>query len=101
MAFILVRYKIEDYKRWKNTFNDAFEMRKQFGEKSYRAFQRPDNPREMVILQEWFSLASARKFTRSKELHQCMKKAGVVGKPDIIFLKEMSLSRTGLQFVNL
>jgi heme-degrading monooxygenase HmoA len=101
MAFILVSYKIENYKRWKNTFNDAFEMRRQFGEKSYRAFQRSENPKKMVVLLEWDSLASARRFTKSKELHQCMKKAGVVGKPDIIFLKEMSLSMTNLQFINL
>jgi len=98
MAFILVRYKIEDYKRWKNTFNDAFEMRKQFGEKSSRAFRSSANPHEMVVLQEWYSLPSARRFAKSKELKQCMKKAGVVGKPDILFLKEMPLQMTNLQF---
>ncbi|MBI5098328.1 MAG: hypothetical protein HZB30_03695 [Nitrospirae bacterium] len=101
MAFILVRYKVENYKRWKNTFNDAFEMRRQFGEKSYRAFRSSDNQNEMVILLEWDSLGSARRFTKSKALRQCMEKAGVVGKPDMIFLKEMSLSMTNLQFVNL
>jgi hypothetical protein len=100
MAFILVRYKIENYKRWKNTFNDAFEMRKQFGEKNSRAFRSSADPREMVVLQEWYSLPSARRFARSKELKQCMKKAGVVGKPDVLFLKEMPLSINSLPFHN-
>jgi heme-degrading monooxygenase HmoA len=101
MAFMLVSYKIEDYKRWKNTFNDAFDMRKKAGEKSSRVFKRPDNPNEMVVLQEWDSLASARRFAKSKALHNCMKKAGVVGKPDIVFLKELSLPIASLQVINL
>jgi quinol monooxygenase YgiN len=101
MAFILVSYKIENYKRWKNTFNDAFEMRKKCGERSYRVFKSSDNPNEMVVLQEWDSLASARRFSKSKKLRHCMEKAGVVGKPDIVFLKEMALPMTSLQVINL
>ena len=101
MAFILVSYKIEDYKRWKNTFNDAFEMRRRFGERSSRVFKCSDSPKEMVVLQEWDSLASARRFSKSKELRNCMKKAGVVGKPDIVFLKEMTLPIASLQVINL
>ena len=101
MAFILVRYKIEDYNRWKNSFNDAFEMRKKSGEKSCRVFRMSDNSNEMVILQEWESLASARRFSKSQKLRNCMEKSGVVGKPDMIFLKELSLSMTNLQFINL
>jgi heme-degrading monooxygenase HmoA len=101
MAFILVSYKIKNYKRWKNTFNDAFEMRRKFGEKSSRVFKSSDKPNEMVVLQEWDSLASARRFSKSKELRHCMEKAGVVGKADIVFLKEMSLPMASLRFINL
>lgn len=91
MAFILIRYKIENFKRWKTTFNDAYEMRKQSGEKSCRVFKNPGNQNEMLLLQEWESLASARRFSRSRKLRQCMEKAGVVSKPDVIFLKEIPL----------
>jgi quinol monooxygenase YgiN len=92
MAFILVRYKIQDFKRWKTTFSDAFDMRKQSGEKNYHVFKNPESQNEMVILQEWESLASARRFSRSKKLRRCMEKAGVVGKPEVVFLKEIPLS---------
>jgi len=100
MAFILVRQNVENYKKWKNTFNDAFEMRKEFGEKNNRVFRSSDKPNELFILLEWVSLPSARRFAKSKELHNCMKKAGVVGKPDILFLKEMPLSINSLPFAN-
>jgi quinol monooxygenase YgiN len=91
MAFVLIRYKIENFKRWKTTFSDAYEMRKQSGEKSYRIFRSSDKPNEMVVLQEWESLPSARRFSKSKKLRHCMERAGVVGKPEIVFLKEISL----------
>ncbi len=92
MAFILVKYKIQDFKKWKTTFSDAFEMRKQSGEKSYHVFKNPESQNEMVILQEWESLPSARRFSKSKKLRRCMEKAGVVGKPEVVFLKEIPLS---------
>jgi len=96
MAFIYLRYKIENYKKWKTAFNDAFEMRKKGGEKSYRVFRSPDNPKEMVVLQEWNSMVSARRFIKSKEVRQCMEKAGVVGKREIFFLKEVPQSDQSL-----
>ncbi|MBI5739320.1 MAG: antibiotic biosynthesis monooxygenase [Nitrospirae bacterium] len=89
MAFVYIRYRIENYKKWKTAFNDAFEMRKKGGEKSYRVFRSSDDPKEMVLLQEWSSIAGARRFINSKAVQQCMARAGVVGKREIFFLKEV------------
>ncbi|MBI5055651.1 MAG: antibiotic biosynthesis monooxygenase [Nitrospirae bacterium] len=97
MAFVCLRYKIENYKKWKTAFNDAFEMRKKCGERSCRVFRSSDNPNEMVLLQEWGSAASARRFMKLKEVRQCMEKAGIVGKREIIFLKEVPQSDQSVQ----
>ncbi|MBI4848995.1 MAG: hypothetical protein HY808_10540 [Nitrospirae bacterium] len=88
MAFVFLRYKIENYKKWKTAFNDAFEMRKKGGEKSYKVFRSADNPNELAVLLEWSSISNARRFINSKEVQQCMAKAGIVGKREIAFFKE-------------
>ncbi|RJQ53501.1 MAG: hypothetical protein C4526_06485 [Nitrospiraceae bacterium] len=90
MAFVLVRYTVGDFQRWKTSFNDAYDMRKECGEKSCRVFRSSNDPNEVVIIHEWDSLSAARHFVRSRRMRQCMENAGVVGKPDTVFLKEIS-----------
>ncbi len=90
MPFILVKSKAEDSVRWRNAFDDAADMRKSGGEINSRIFRNADNLNETFVLMEWENLKKARKFTQSKELRACMKKAGVTGKPCIYFLNEVA-----------
>ena len=89
MPFIFVRCKTENYARWKNAFNDAADMRKNGGEINSRVFRSPENKNEIVTLMEWKNLKKAQEFIQSRGLRNCMKKAGIIGKPDIFFLNEM------------
>ncbi len=91
MSYMLVHFKIQDLSRWKTAFNDARDMRKDAGEKSYHIFKSTDDKNEMIVIQEWESTSKAKKFARSKELRKCMEKAGIVGRPDMLFLEELNL----------
>ena len=78
-------------------------MSKHIDLRPVRAIQRPtsrpilfrnvDKPKETVILFKWSRLDAARKFARSKDLRARMKRAGVMGKPDICFLEEAGHAR--------
>ncbi len=46
-----------------------------------------------MILIKWNRLDTARKFTKSRDLRATMKRAGVMGKPDIYFLDEIGHAR--------
>ena len=90
MAHLLVRLKIEDYSKWRATFdaNDAF--RKSSGAVGTpQVFRSGDDPWEVSILMEWDELERARQFTKSDELREAMQQAGVTGPPDIYFLHQV------------
>jgi heme-degrading monooxygenase HmoA len=93
MAFVLLRGKVQDYARWKPTFDEHGATRKAAGSKGARVFRSADNPNEVIILMEWDQLKNARQFTQSEDLKKTMEKAGVVGKPDVYFLEEVESSQ--------
>ena len=53
-------------------------------------FRSVNDPNEIIILLEWDELKNARELTQSDDLKKVMERAGVVGKPDIHFLEEIS-----------
>lgn len=88
MAYLLVRHTADDYSKWRPVFDDHEAMRKAGGSKSARVFRNADNPNEIVLLMEWDEIERAREFGTSEDLRQAMEKAGVVGRPDVLFLEE-------------
>ena len=89
MQHVLVRLKVEDYAKWRPVFDEVAGLRKTFGSKGGRLFQKSDNPNEVAILFEWESLEKARQYFQSGELRQAMQRAGVSGPPDVQFLNEI------------
>ena len=64
------------------------DLRRRNGEKSYRILSQENGSNDLVALFEWDSLDNARKYAASPELKEAMQRAGVVGKPEILFLEE-------------
>jgi heme-degrading monooxygenase HmoA len=91
--FVLVRHKVQDYARFKPTFDEHGAARKAAGSKGARVFQSADNPNEVIALMEWDELKNARQFTQSQDLKKAMEKAGVADKPDVYFLEEVGSSQ--------
>ena len=88
MAYMLVRHSVQDYKAWKSVFDSVADLRRRNGEKSYRILSQENGSNNLVALFEWDSLDNARKYAASPELKEAMQRAGVVGKPEILFLEE-------------
>ncbi|HWR17826.1 MAG TPA: hypothetical protein VN577_23555 [Terriglobales bacterium] len=95
MVHILVRHDVQDYTRWRATFDDALMMRRNAGELNYRIFRNFENANEVMVLCDFDSLEHARKYIASESLKAAMKTAGVTGTPVVNYLHEaLSIRRT-------
>ncbi|HVO72426.1 MAG TPA: antibiotic biosynthesis monooxygenase [Ignavibacteriaceae bacterium] len=88
MVHILVHHKVEDFKKWKPIFDKHSSFRSENGSKGGKIFQSADNPNDLFVLLEWESIESLQKFSQSDSLKEAMKESGVVGMPEVYFIKE-------------
>jgi heme-degrading monooxygenase HmoA len=88
MAYMFVRHSVQDYEAWKSVFDSVGDLRRQSGEKSYQILRQDNGSNSLVALFEWDNLDNARKYATSPELKAAMERAGVAGKPEILFLEE-------------
>jgi len=89
MIYVLVRHRVADYPVWRRTFDAALDFRHQGGERSCRIFRNAEDDNDLTLLFEWESGDLAHRYMRSPELQAKMREAGVVGKPEIVYLSEM------------
>ena len=88
MKQLLFRHKVEDQAKWRSVFDANVALRKAAGSKGARVFSSASDPNELLILFEWESLESARRFAETPELQERIKRAGV-GQHDVYFLEEI------------
>ena len=93
MVSVLLRHKVNDVPAWKTAFQNAIEMRRSAGERSFRVFHSDSDPSEIVILFEFESKDRAVDYFNSDKLRETMKKAGVAGEPNITYLHQMVITR--------
>ena len=86
MSHVLVRLSVEDFARWKPVFDEFAALRASMGSKGGRLFRKNDDPNEVVIVFEWSDHDKARQYFQSDELRQGMQRAGVSGRPEVIYL---------------
>ncbi|MBI4298027.1 MAG: DUF1330 domain-containing protein [Chloroflexi bacterium] len=89
-AYLFMRHKVADYKKWKSVFEGARTLRRDGGQKAGQIFQVEGDPNNLLVILEWESLDKAHKFTQSAELRQAMQQAGVVEQPEVYFLSEVT-----------
>ena len=88
MAYMFVQHGVQDYEAWKSVFDSVGDLRRRNGEKSYQILRQENGSNKLLALFEWDSLDNARKYAASPELKEAMQRAGVTGKPEILFLEE-------------
>ena len=86
MTHLLVRHNVADFAKWKPVYDAHLAARQQAGLREKNLLRSVDNPNEVVLLFEAEDLKKAQAFTESSDLLEAMKKAGVVGKAEILFL---------------
>ncbi len=91
MPYLLIRHTVQDYGKWKPVFDEHDATRRASGCKSTRLFRSAENPNETTILFEWDSLDNARRFVQSQDLRETMRRAGVVGEPEVRYLNDVDL----------
>jgi antibiotic biosynthesis monooxygenase (ABM) superfamily enzyme len=85
---MLVRHSVQDYDAWKSVFDSVGDLRERSGERSYQILRQDNGANSLVALFKWDNLDNARKYAASPELKAAMERAGVTGKPEILFLEE-------------
>ncbi len=88
MIHVLVRHKVTDFNRWKESFDSHLKARMHAGELGFHLFQSVDDPRDVTLLLDWDSLEHARRFITSEELRSRMQQAGVVGAPEVQYVED-------------
>lgn len=87
MNFLLCRVKVDDFAAWKAVFDSHRPAHQEAGLKQVNLMRNADNPNDLFILMEAADLAKARAFVTSPDVPDAKVKSGVVGQPEIFFLK--------------
>jgi hypothetical protein len=86
MTHLLVRHNVADFAKWKPVYDAYLGARQKAGLREKNLLRSINNPNEVVLLFEAEDLTRAQAFSESPDLREAMQKAGVVGKPEILFL---------------
>jgi len=89
MATLLVHHKVQDYEVWRKIFDDDAKRRKEYGSTGFQVLKSTSNPNDLTVLMEWPSVEAAKAFATSESLKEKMQNAGVISKPEMIFLIEV------------
>ncbi|PSB28125.1 antibiotic biosynthesis monooxygenase [Stenomitos frigidus] len=88
MQYVLIIHDVADYLTWKKVFDEASDMRREAGERSYQVLKYQNNSNRIVHFSMWTSLDDARRFFESPKLVQIRAEAGVQA-PDFIYLDQL------------
>lgn len=84
--YVLVRHKVEDFAKWKAAY-DAERLRAAAGLSDEYLLQDADDPNMITLLFGAEDVERAKELFNDEALREIMQNAGVVGKPEIHFLK--------------
>lgn len=88
MIYLYVRQTVTDYARWKEGFDVHFSTRQAGGAtREAWVLRNLQDPFEIIMVLGWNDLAQAKLFTESVSWQVALKKMGVVGVPDVMFLE--------------
>jgi hypothetical protein len=82
---LTVRYKVKDYASWRTGYDVNEKSRLSAGITNGRVFRSPEDPNDVVVLQDVTGVAKARTWFGSDDLKAAMQKSGVIGSPSIRF----------------
>jgi hypothetical protein len=82
---LTVHLKVKDFNAWRTSYNGHEKDRVSAGITNGRVFRSPDDPNDVVILQDVADVSKARTWLTSNEMKSVMEKSGVLGSPSIRF----------------
>ena len=85
--FVMARSRVQDYAKWKAAYDVHKSSRTAAGVSEKHLFQDIDDSSVVTLIFEVEDLKWTEKYFMSDDLREAMQKSGVVGKPDVYFLK--------------
>ena len=82
---LTLHFKVKDFNAWRSSYNGHEKDRTSAGITNGRVFRSPEDPNEVVILQDVADVSKARTWLGSNEMKAVMEKSGVLGSPSIRF----------------
>jgi quinol monooxygenase YgiN len=88
IQYVLIIHEVKNYQAWKLIFDQAADLRKKAGERSYQVLKYENNPNQIVHFSVWTSIQDAKAFFESPQLVEIRAKAGVKS-PEFIYLEQL------------
>ncbi|MBI5651890.1 MAG: hypothetical protein HZC40_15855 [Chloroflexi bacterium] len=85
MATVIIRFQVQDFTKWKPTFDEFSTLRREHGSQGGRVFQSAENPNAVTIELDWDNVENARRFYAMDNVRQAMQRAGVQGAPEFTY----------------
>jgi hypothetical protein len=82
---LTVHFKVKDYATWRTSYDGHEKGRLSAGITNGRVFRSPEDPNDVVILQDVVDVAKARSWLSSDEMKATLQKSGVIGSPNVRF----------------
>ena len=82
---LTIHFKVKDFGAWRTSYNTHEKDRASAGITNGRVFRSPEDPNDVVILQDVADVSKARTWLTSNEMKSVMEKSGVLGSPSIRF----------------
>jgi hypothetical protein len=82
---VTIHLKVKDFNAWRTSYNGHEKERASVGITNGRVFHSPNDPNDVVILQDVADVSKARTWLGSNEMKSVLEKSGVVGSPSIRF----------------
>jgi hypothetical protein len=82
---LTVHLKVKDFGVWRTSYDGHEKERASAGITNGRVFRNPDDPNDVVILQDVADVSKARSRLTTSEMKAVMEKSGVVGSPNLRF----------------
>jgi heme-degrading monooxygenase HmoA len=90
MAYLFVKHTVNNFNHWKTVYDAMSSTRNNYGSLGSRVMRGAQDPNQVVVLEEYQTLAGARAWAESSELRVAMGHAGVNSTLDIAFLETFS-----------
>jgi hypothetical protein len=87
MTWLVVEHKVEDYAKWKPSFDASKPQRDAAGLRGGYIMHSPGDPNDLTVALQIDDIAKAREFMQSDFLREAIKQAGVIGEPVVKILE--------------
>jgi hypothetical protein len=88
MNYLMCKHKVRNYAKWKRVFDTDAAAARKAGLRLLHLFRDIEDPNTVVLLIKVASVKKAEAFINAPDADDYAKRAGVIGEPEIWFLRE-------------